>query len=186
MRLTNESRWDSKDVRSLLLACAREEGASLRGKLVKVKTFRGRTKAAVGGASSRGFTLKIGVSEKFGDDVVSALAKAGDYPRGTLTEKQLASVCAAIEWGIKFSCLGSNVRSPDWETPRAWAAGRVLRPKIEPKKDRLVGNDLQKMRIAKAQKKVTFWCRRLKLAQTKIKKYTREIKRRTKALGSAA
>jgi len=184
MRLVNDSRWDGDDVRALVFACARAEGASLRKRVVKVKTFRGRTKAAIGGASDRGFTLKVGVSEKFGDDAVSALAKAGDYPRGTLTGAQLAHVCAAIEWGVKFSCLGINDRHLNWDALRPWAAGLVLRPKVEPKKERLVGTDLQKARIAKAEEKLVFWCRKLKLAQTKIKKYTREIGRRTKALQS--
>lgn len=186
MRLTNSSEWQTEDLRALIYACARESGLSLKDKEVDVVTWRGgsRNFHVVSRRDYSGFTLKLAKPERFVTDAVSALASVShDLPHGTIAGDQLAPFSAAIQWGVYYVNQRTASRLvTNTDVPRAWAYGLFLRPKMRLKKGRKVGAPLQEERLVIANARLAKWTRKLQLAKTKVRRYTREIKRRKKAL----
>lgn len=188
MKVINESRWEGDDVRALVLACAQRQKFSTRGVTVKIKTYRGRSLVSVVSSKKGLIVLKIGIPEKFVSDSVSALAAAAkDHPLGTVAGgARMAEVCAAINWGLSYA-NGVHYRGP-LQVPdqlQPWAVGLVLRPKGKVRRVRLVGDALQKEKLAHAEEKLAIWQRKFKIAKTKVRKYEREIRRRKKVLTGA-
>jgi hypothetical protein len=170
MKLQNETRYDSRDLRGLFCVCARWHGvgAAFTAKVEYYSPRSGRI------ASGRGRTLRVVRPERFEQNAVDQLGGlAGGGP--VLPPTALAKVCSIVEWMV--------VGRQDWggwySVPPSWANGRRVRIKPGPKKSaKLTGVAYQEAEIAKAETRLASWESKQKRAANAVKKLKREIRDR--------
>ncbi len=167
MKLQNETRYDGRDLRGLFCACARWAGVNAPN-VVRVEYYR-----ALRDSFAQGFgrTLKVARPTRFAQNAVDRLGGlAGGGP--VLPPTALAKVCSIIEWMV--------VGEADWHTePPAWAKGRRVRIKREPKKPgKLTGVPYQEAEIARAEVRLAGWEKKQRRAASAIKKLEREVRER--------
>lgn len=180
MKLTNETRYDGRDIRGLLLACARYYEHTLSG-TVRVEYYKPR-KNHRRFASASGRTIRLAHPDRFEHDAVTQLAgiEGNGLP---IPERALLGLCWIIEWIVTGE--GNWPSSEPSERP-SWARGRRVRIKPAPKKPaKPTGAVYQEDKIAKAEARLTVWRTRLaedegrvRRAATAIKKLKRELRER--------
>lgn len=182
----NTSHWQSCDVRALFYECAKRRGATLPRVKVTVNTWRGQGAAAhattkVGNRYE--VELSIARPQRFNPCVVDALSVAdGEAPFGTLRGADLTGVLEIIDAAVRQIRVGCARSYRASDLPWLPSSEMVLRPKIPRRKERLTGSAYHTSKKQNAERLLVEWERKLALAETKVKKYQREIAKRKRLI----
>lgn len=166
MKIQNGTRYDGRDLRGLFCACARWVGVDAPS-VVRVEYYRAPRDSF---AQGYGRTLKVARPARFEENAIDQLGGlAGGGP--VLPPTALAKVCSIIEWMV--------VGEADWYTaPPAWAEGRRVRIKREPKKPaKLTGVAYQEAEIEKLKARVSVWREKRREAECAVAKAKTAIKK---------
>lgn len=191
MKLTNESRWDTDDLRAFVRACAKNASVSMADTEVIFRTGRNEhgpiNFGVIRDSTPRRRFAKIRLlipARIVQKHMIETIGGLRDADRVTLPNKSLRILAGKVEWAVKYFATGDRkhaVLIPD-KLPE-WAAGLVVREaKPQEKPGRLLGADLQRTKLARAQGLLDEWKRKRQHADRFVKKYEREIKRRQKTL----
>lgn len=191
MKLTNESRWDTDDLRAFVRACAKAASVSLADTEVIFRTGRNEQGPINFGVvrdsvpKRRFVKIRLLIPARIVQKhMIETIGGLRDADRVTLPTKSLRVLAGKVEWAIKYFATGDrkhSVLTPD-KLPE-WAAGLVVREAAKPEKTgRVVGAPLQRERLARAEGLLADWQKKRKHADRFVKKYEREVKRRKKAL----
>jgi hypothetical protein len=182
VRLQNETPWNTGDLRKLIYACAKHRKISLQRVPVIAKSWRGRSIGSYEfpDRGRKTVILKIAVPTRFEHEVVQSLSVADtDTPFGTLVGDNLYRAANVIIAALSAKEVGVCYRPP--HSPTYYGidlSDFVLRPAAPVRKERVVGIPLQQQKLEKARARLKVWRKKLALAETKVDKYEREVKKR--------
>jgi len=167
VKLKNETRYNGRDIRGLLLACARERGITLGNRTITVVHAPLRRQAAAGVRN----TLKLMRPERLHDNAIDALAGvSADEP--TMPPGAFLDVCSIIAWFVYGSQTWFD-ELPDW------AVGRSVRFKRqEPKQERPTGIEYHQKKLAAEQAKLAEWEAKLEHAERFAQRWRKKVNSR--------
>lgn len=181
VKLKNETEFNGRDLRGLLLSCARYYEVKLgNGTVVTFAPRKAGNRLSWASRNTRNltFTLKLCPTKRLigALDSVSKLAAVSNGGWAQVGQGDFLQLCGIVDWIVS----GSN-EWPD-ETP-SWAEGRVVRFKVPKVKVKAVGAAYHQEQIDKLNKQIEDWTKnKLKKAEQHLARIQRGIKQRKKDL----
>lgn len=181
MKLKNDTDFNGRDLRGLLLSCARYYGVKLgNGKAITFSPRKStnRLSWAAGGPGHHHFTLKLCSTKRMIDalDSVTKLAAVANGGYAQIGEKDFLQLCHIVTWIVTRN-------NEYFASAPPWAEDRVVRFKVPKPKVKAVGADYHQEQIDKLDKQITDWTKtKLKKAEQHLARIQRGIKQRKKDL----
>lgn len=177
MKLKNPTDFNGRDLRGLLLSCARYYEVKLGDGVVEIYHPRegvSRLSRARGG--HKRFVLRLCPSERYlrALSVVDKLAAVENGGWAAVPAVDFLQLCSSVDW-----IVSGNI----WvEELPPWAEDRQLRFKVPPPKVKATGADYHQEKIAKLEAQIERWQANQKVAEQNVARIKRGIAKRKKDL----